>query len=1242
VLEQRWRRDEAKQVVEAAETDAAPEVQGGELDFGAARRRFYRAVARDYCTAAEIERALGTAEVRKPRGTRASVAPRTRTEEMLATIWTELLRLERVGVDEDFFELGGHSLLGTRLMARIRDATGDELPLRALFEAPTIAGLAEQIELLGRESTGIVRPRLTPKARPDRLPPSYAQERLWLLERIGNLGATYNVPVAVRLRGRLDVAALERSFAAVVERHEALRTRFSIEAGRPVQIVDPPGAFALEQPTLDHIPEAERGEKARERLRAFAEQQLDLESGPLFRACLLRLSEHEHIAGVLMHHIVSDGWSIGILIKELGALYAAFSLGQPSPLQAVPVQYPDYAVWQRDWLHGDELGRQTAYWRQRLAAAPAALDLPADHARPAVQSYRGDSLHISLPQELTSRLTALARAENATLFMVLLAGFKVLLSRWSRQHDIVVGSPIAGRTHREVEGLIGFFVNTLALRTDLGGRPSFREALRRVKEIALEAYAHQDLPFEKLVAELQPIRDLSRQPVFQVFFTLQNTPRERLELPELELHQLASDSTTAKLDLSLYLSEIDGRLRGYFEYAADLFERPTIDRMASQFRVLLDAVVSSPDVAIDELPLLTADEKRCLAEGLNSTLAPYPRDLCVHELFVEQAARTPHAVALRCEDCALTYRELNERSDQLAHHLRSAGVGPETVVASCLDRSLEMVVAVLGILKASGVYLPLDPAYPPERLAYMLRNARARVLVTMGDLARLLPADGTPVIRLDQDWEDIARRPRTTPPNHARPDNLAHLIYTSGSTGTSKGVMGTHRAVVNRLAWMERFCPHEADEICCLKTSPMFVDSIAELFGPLLAGASTRIVRSGAERNVAELSRILETGAVNRIILVPSLLTALIEARDGLPKSVRRCVCSGEALPDDIVKWFASARPDALLMNLYGSTEVMADATAWMATATEPCAIGRPIDNLQAFVLDSAMDVVPTGIPGELYIAGDGLARGYWQRPGLTAERFVPSPFRIGERLYRTGDIARWRSDGHLEYLGRADHQVKLRGYRIELGEIEAALRREGSVTEAVVVAREDVAGHKRLVAYVVTSSESATIAADLRRYLSGILPEFMLPSLYVRLDALPLLPNGKIDRRSLPAPGESAVVRADYAAPRTEAEEALVVAWCEALGVTRPGIDDNFFELGGHSLLMVQTHAELQRRLRREFPIALLFQHPTIRTLAAFLSGDHSASDKLHVGAPRGRLRRSSLERRRVVPRSQKGKSKR
>ena len=1132
----------------------------------------------------------------------AYVAPRTPGEEVLAGIWCELLALDRVGIDDNFFELGGHSLLAMRVTARLREAFAIELPLRAVFEAPTVAELAAQVEDLRRAGSGTVLPPLRASVRPAELSLSFAQERLWLLEQLEGLGTAYNIPVVVGLHGGLELAALEQSLAEVVRRHEVLRTRFARVDGAPVQAIDPAVELRLGVEDLSGVAARRRPAAVRRRLAAIVGTPFDLERGPLLRAAVLRLSAQEHVAIVVVHHIVSDGWSLGILLRELATLYGALVAGRPSPLPELAIQYADYALWQREWLSGAALADQVGYWKERLAGAPSALDLPCDRPRPAVRSFRGGVRRFALSALATRKLGELARAERATLFMVLLAAFQVVLSRWSGQQDIVVGTPIAGRTQRQSEELIGFFVNMLALRTDLSGDPTFRALLGRVKEVSLGAYAHQELPFEKLVEELQPVRDLSRQPLFQVLFGLQNAPRERLELPGLTLRQMAAEHVTAKFDLSLHMVETQAELRGAVEYAADLFDGGTIDRFVGHLTTLLDGIAADADLRLSALPLLGEAERHRLLVEWNATAAGYPSQECLHDLFAAQAERTPDAVAVIAEEAQLSYGELDRRSNQLAHHLRSLGVGPEVIVGLCVERSPDMVVGLLGILKAGGAYLPLDPSYPPDRLAYMLADAAAPVLVAQTGLMEQRPAHDARLVRLDADWEEIARWPTTAVASGTQADNLIYVIYTSGSTGQPKGAMIRHRGVINRLAWMDDAYRLQASDRVLQKTPFGFDVSVWELFWPLISGAGLVMARPGGQRDGGYLVQAIAAHGITIVHFVPSMLREFLQTAAFEPcASLREVICSGEALTADLVASFAARLPGRL-HNLYGPTEASVDVSFWRCDPASPTvAIGGPIWNTQLYVLDGGLLPVPIGVTGELYVGGVGLGRGYLKRAGLTGDRFVPSPFGVGERLYRTGDLARWRADGTLEFLGRLDHQVKLRGYRIELGEIEAVLRRHGDVKDAVVVARQDDAGDRRLVAYVVGQAAAAADAdvAALRAHLKQNLPDHMVPSAFVALDRLPLTPSGKLDRKALPAPAAQRAAMAAYVAPRTPGEEVLAGIWCELLALDRVGIDDNFFELGGHSLLAMRVTARLREAFAIELPLRAVFEAPTVAELS-------------------------------------------
>jgi amino acid adenylation domain-containing protein len=1048
-------------------------------------------------------------------------------------------------------------------------------------------------------------PPLAALGRPNVLPLSYAQERQWFMNQLGQVDIT---TASVRLKGVLKPWALERAFASVVERHESLRTCFVVVNDSPVQVIHPTGHFILEVEDLSQFPKNERALAVRNRVQALTQQPFDLERGPLFRAYLFSLSANEHVATVIMHHIVSDAWSLGVLIREVAGLYAAFVEGRQSPFSRLAIQYADYALWQRSWLTGKVLEEQITYWKKRLSGAPAAIDLPVDRTRPATRSHRGGHFAFGLSEEVTSQLKALARREDVTLYMVLLAGFKVALSRWSGQTDIVVGSTIAGRTHRDLEELIGFFVNTLALRTNLSGNPGFRELLHRVKETTLGAYAHQDVPFEKLLEELQPVRDPSRQPLMQVFFSLQNVPQERLQLPGLELHRIGGERSTAKFDLALYMQETAGRLQAWFEYAADLFEPSTIERWAGHTRMLLEAAAAHPEACIGELPMLGQEERDRLLEIWNDTAGEYPVDRCLHELFCEQAAKTPDAIALIHDERELSYGQLDRRSNQLARYLKELGVGPEVIVGLCVERSFDMVVGLLGILKAGGAYLPLDPDYPPDRLAFMMADAQAPVLVTQAVLSGSLPECGK-VVRLDADWPAIAVHPASELATEVRPDNVAYVTYTSGSTGRPKGVMTQHRGAVNYLTYVLRTY-RIGDETVLQLPTLSFDASVRDLVGPLLAGGRSVLV----ERHEARDPRALLTKIVDRKVtailsITPSLLGNVISfARDSARRwpALRLVLCSGEPLQYEHCEGVAQVfGPETLVVNQYGPTECTMTSSYYKIEELDhgrrTVPLGRPIPNAQFYVLDRNGCPGPIGVGNELYIGGQGLSRGYLGRPGLTAERFVPSPFHAGERLYRTGDVVRYLADGNLEFLGRMDHQFKIRGNRVEAGEIEATLTEHPAVTQAVVVAHEVGSGDRQLTAYVVAANPRDASAAELRAHLKKNLPEYMIPSTFVHLESLPLTPHGKVDRNALPA-GQRTAEDGAYVAPRTSTEEALASIWAEVLNVERVGIHDNFFDLGGHSLLAMRVIARIRARFETELPLRVIFETPTVAEIEPVL----------------------------------------
>jgi len=1046
-------------------------------------------------------------------------------------------------------------------------------------------------------------------------PLSFGQQRLWFLDRLEPESAVYNIARAVHLRGALQVEALRQALDAIVARHEALRTTFAAVDGVPLQRIGAPRAVDMTVIDLTAGPAAERSAALRRLLDEQARRPFDLARDLMLRATLFRLGEAEYALLLTTHHIASDGWSMSVLFRELTDLYAAFGRGAPSALPPLSIQYADYAVWQRQQLHGERLEAQLGYWRRRLAGAPAALELPTDRQRPTVQSLRGAHVSSLLPGPLVERLKEMSRREGVTLFMTLLAGFQALLHRYTGQEDILVGSPIAGRTRPELEGLIGFFVNTLVLRTDLSGEPTFRGLLARVRESALGAYGHQELPFEKLVEELQPERSSSYSPLCQVMFAFQNIPTSTLSLAGLTSSPLTVDTGTSKFDLTLSVETTEGGLTAMLEYNTDLFDAATMDRMLGHWRRLLEAAVLDPDERVSRLRLVTDAERQQLLVAWNDTGVEYPRRACLHELFEAQVARTPDAVAVSGGGQSLTYRELNGLANRVAHVLRERGVGPDVLVGLCVERSPLMMQGLLGVLKAGGAYVPLDPAYPKDRLAFILADARPTVIVTQRRLLGSLPESATPIVLcLDADGEATAAPSENNPASGATADSVAYVIYTSGSTGQPKGVLGLHRGAVNRFAWMWRTYPFTPADVCCQKTSLNFVDSVWEVLGPLLAGIPTHIVPDDVVGDPRRLVQCLADQRVSRIVLVPSLLRVLLDTDMDLARllpGLTLWICSGEALSRELADRFRERMPHSVLLNLYGSSEVSADAT-WYDTRHLrdhlAVPVGRPIDNTQVYLLDRHLEPVPVGVSGELYVGGDGLARGYLDRPELTAEKFVANPFAIGPgaRLYRTGDLARYHPDGTIEFLGRADHQVKIRGFRIELGEIEAALGSHPAVGESLVLTREDLPGEARLVAYLVPRSAPAPTSEELRRFLGEKLPHYMVPSVFVTLERLPLTPNGKVDRRTLPAPGQARPdSAAAFAAPRDPLAVQVTAIWETVLGVRGIGLRDNFFDLGGHSLLAVRLFARIEEGLGRRLPVATLFRAPTVEQLTRALRED-------------------------------------
>jgi amino acid adenylation domain-containing protein len=1042
----------------------------------------------------------------------------------------------------------------------------------------------------------------------DAFPLSFAQQRLWFLDQFDSASPAYNISSAMRLDGPLDLRSLSRAFQEVLRRHEVLRATFATFEGQAIQLISPPSTEPLPLVDLSALPAAERKSACGELITTLARSPFELSRGPLVRAVLLRMDPQQHVLSLTLHHIVSDGWSSEILMRELTALYGAFSRGESSPLPELPIQYADFAHWQRRRLTGSALDSLLSYWRHQLQGAPSLLELPSDRPRPAVQSYRGAQQSLALSPELSARLAELSRREGVTLFMLLLAGFQVLLSRLSGQAEVVVGTPVAGRTSVETEGLVGLFVNTLVLRGDVRGEPSFEEMLRRVRETCVGAYAHQEVPFEKLVEELQPERNLSHSPLFQVLFALQHAAKESEAVQTLALTPLKAATRTSKFDLQLMVEESETGLICGVEYSTDLFDASTIQRLLGNYEQLLTGVVADPSRPVSELPLLTEAERRQLLDDWNATRTDYGEPSALHCMFEAQADRMPDAVALAYEDQQLTYRQLDERANQLAHHLRSLGVGAESRVGIMLERSIEMVTGLLAILKAGGAYVPLDPDYPQDRLAFMLEDAGVPVLLTHSEQLERLAARPQHVVCVDREWPIIEQHGKERPACEVASDNLAYVIYTSGSTGKPKGAMNTHAAIYNRLRWMQEAYQLGTDDRVLQKTPFSFDVSVWEFFWPLATGARLVMARPGGHRDSAYLLDLIKREQITTLHFVPPMLQVFLD-EPGVEtcESLRRVVCSGEALPRELQDRFYSRLSGAELHNLYGPTEAAVDVTAWKCEPHDKrigVPIGRPIANTQMYLLDKNYRLVPVGVAGELYIGGVQLARGYHRRPELTAERFVPHPFcdRAGERLYRTGDLARFLPGGEIEYLGRIDHQVKIRGFRIELGEIEAVLSSHPAVREAIVLAREDAPGEKRLVAYMVLQEGQSPSNTELRNALKEQLPDYMIPSQFISLEALPLTPNGKVDRRALPAPDRQrpSMERA-FVAPRTPSEGMLASVWAEVLGVEQVGIHDNFFALGGDSIRSIKVLAKAKER-GLNFTLQQLFQHQTVAELAASL----------------------------------------
>ncbi|MCP4261672.1 MAG: amino acid adenylation domain-containing protein [Planctomycetes bacterium] len=1148
------------------------------------------------------------------------IAPGTPTEEIVCAIWSEVLGRERLGIYDNFFDMGGHSLMATQVISRIREAFHIELQVRGLFEYPTVSKLSKTIENLRYKKEINVRPSITQVSREDALSLSYAQERLWFLGQMESTSASYNMAGGLCLKGELNVIALKKAVNEILRRHEALRTSFKIIDGTPVQEIAPELKLMLSVKELS-------AEEAEQYANREALQPFDMSTGPLFRAVLLKTAPKEFLLFIIMHHIVSDGWSLGIFSNELKELYTDYSQGEESHLPELAVQYADYACWQRQWLKGEALEEQLNYWREQLKGMRDVLELPTYKPRSPIQTYNGSVESFTIDQDLTYRVMALGRQQGVSLFMTLYGAFVLLLFRYTGQDDIAIGSPIANRNQKDTESLIGFFVNTLVLRTKLSGCSDFSELLNRVRTLTLDAYAYQDIPFERLVEVLSPERNMSHSPLFQVMFALQNAPEEEFELPGLEISSLELENTIARFDLTLQMRETDHGLTGSFEYNTDLFHSSFVRHMIGHFKTMLEAVVENPGMRITELPIMPKAEREKIVFEWNQTEREFPQDTCIHQLFEEQVEKTPDAIAVVFEKQHLTYRELNRKANQFAHYLLNLKTDTDNcplitdngLVGICIERSPEMIIGILGILKAGGAYVPLDPTYPEERLAYMIEDSNIQLLLTQRSIPASISSLQSKINSLKSkilslDLDEICGECGENPICHVCPESLAYMIYTSGSTGKPNGVELSHRGLCNLAKEQIRMFGVQPESRILQFASLGFDASIFEIVMVLCSGAQLYLSKQKTLIPGAELVQFINQSAITHTVLPPSVLATM--SSDDLPR-LTTVIAAGEQCPLDVGKMWSKNRR---FFNAYGPTEATVCTTIYECDGEDILPIGRPLSNFHVYILDQNLQPVPVGISGELYIGGSGLARGYHKRPGTTAEKFIPNPFtkEPGQRMYRTGDLVKYLPDGKIEFLGRIDHQVKIRGFRIEPGEIEAQLTGYQGVKDCVVIARQDGSDHKQLVAYVVADRELET--TELRDYVKGKLPDYMVPAYFITLEKLPMTPNGKIDRNALSFHEQIQQQKPYSVSPATDAEREIEEVWREVLKQENFGLDDNFFDMGGHSLLLVRVQSKLKQIFDKDIPVFNLFQYPTIRSLANYLTRGETHSALLESRMKRTR----------------------
>jgi amino acid adenylation domain-containing protein len=1123
----------------------------------------------------------------------------TPIEEIVAGIWCEVLRLPRVSREGNFFNLGGHSLLATQVTHRIRDSFKIELPVRSVFESPTVAQLAAVIESALSEGSSSATSPIEPVSRDGKLPLSFAQQRLWFQEELARGTSTFHIDLGMTLDGPLNQAALEQTFNEICRRHENLRTSFPMIDGELVQLVQPFSRLTLPTVDLSHLDEAERDAIDARVAQAALDQPFDLETGPLVRIAMIRHSEQKHSVVCVLHHIVSDGWSRGILIREVSALYQAFGSGEPSPLSELKIQYGDFAVWQRARLQGEALEHELTFWKEHLAGAPALLDLPTDRPRPTVQTYRGGAETVTFSPELSQRLRALSHKQGTTMFMLLLAAFQTLLHRYTNEDDIVVGTTVANRERSEIEPLIGFFVNMLAQRADCSGNPTFLELLNQVRNTTLKTYAHQTAPFEKLVQELRPKRNAGYLPLFQAVFSLHNQPTlTELALAGLTLSVPQREVSTTQIDLLLDLADSSEGLFGAVQYNTDLFDSTTIVQMIEHLRNLLEAIVEDPGQRLSDLRMLTVEETEAIAAWNQTHTAPR-ENVCIHQLIEAQVKATPEAIAASFRGEFLTYAELNRRANQVAHHLRAEGVQPGDLVGVCLEHSLEELIGLLGVLKAGAGYVALDPEHPPQRIAFALADAKVAAVFNQETLTR--------------DWAKITEQPDSDPAIDIAPESLAYVIYTSGSTGEPKGAGISHRSLVNYVSWASEVYLRGDDLAFALYSSLAFDLTVTSIYVPLITGNKVAIFRRDAKD--ALLEEIIADGQVGVCKLTPSHL-GLIKDVDNRRSSVQRLIVGGEALGTELTRQVHDSFGGHVeIFNEYGPTEATVGCMIYQFDPVNDTRahvpIGRPAANVNLYVLDKWLQPVPTNVTGELFIASPGLAQGYLARPSLTAERFIPNPFATGQRMYRTGDVCRRLPSGDLEYLGRQDEQVKFHGYRIELNEIRYALKKHPQIRDSAIVITEDKHGHKVMVAYYASRQELES--AQLRDFLAEHLIGDTIPNFFVHLSKLPLTLNGKINYDALPSLEEAKQkLPRTYTAPRTPQEVSLAGIWSEVLSLERVGTEENFFDLGGHSLLAAQIIHRINQTFEIDLPMRVIFDQPTIAGLA--LSIEEALIEKLEA----------------------------